>query len=227
MKDNNDIENTAYAEGETGAEKPFSLGREIFEWFYTIAIALLIAFIIKGFLFDLVKVDGESMMPTLQDGNRLIVRRIGYKPKQGDIIILDSHYRNREEYYNDLEEYSGKTYSAVGKFFNYFKLDSSLKKRYYVKRIIALPGQTVDIDDGKVYVDGKVLDEPYYKGETFITDVSVEYPVKVEEGNVFVMGDNRGNSTDSRTSVLGQVPYEAIMGKAVFRLLTLNEIGTL
>ena len=129
MKDNNDIENTAYAEGETGAEKPFSLGREIFEWFYTIAIALLIAFIIKGFLFDLVKVDGESMMPTLQDGNRLIVRRIGYKPKQGDIIILDSHYRNREEYYNDLEEYSGKTYSAVGKFFNYFKLDSSLKKR--------------------------------------------------------------------------------------------------
>lgn len=209
------------------AAKSFSLGREIFEWFYTIAIALIIALIVKGFFFDMVKVDGESMVPTLQDGDRLIVRRIGYTPAQGDIIILDSAKEKRNEYYDELEQTTGKSYSSFGRFFNYFSLDKSLKTKYYVKRIIALPGQTVDLRDGMVYVDGEPIDEPYYKGETYMTDVSVEFPQEVEDGYVFVMGDNRGNSTDSRSSHLGQVPYNAIMGKAIFRLLPFNSFGTL
>ena len=71
-------------------KEEFSLSREIFEWFYTIVIALLIAFVIKGFIFDIVEVDGPSMFPTLVDNDRLIVTKIGYKPKQGDIVILDS-----------------------------------------------------------------------------------------------------------------------------------------
>lgn len=235
MDDNINLEESNNAESEklaekvaaAGAVKNFSLGKEIFEWFYTIVIALVIAFIVKGFLFDMVKVDGESMVPTLHDGDRLVVRKIGYTPSQGDIIILDSTKEKRNEYYENLKETTGKSYTAVGEFFNYFSLDKSLKTKYYVKRVIALPGQTVDLRDGAVYVDDQKLDEPYYEGETFITDVSVKFPLTVKEDHVFVMGDNRGNSTDSRSSHLGQVPYDAIMGKAIFRLFPINSLGTL
>ncbi len=208
-------------------EKSFNLGKELFEWFYTILFALVIVFAVKTFLFDIVKVDGESMFPTLHHGDRLIVQRIAYEPKAGDIIILDSAYKNRQEYYENLEMTYSKDISAIERAFDYFSLDKSLKKRYYVKRIIALPGQTVDIRNGSVYIDGELLDEEYYQGETHITDVSVEYPLTVEEDHVFVMGDNRSNSADSRTSSLGQVPYDAIMGGAIFRILPISSFGTI
>ena len=203
-----------------------SIGREIFEWVYTIVIAVVIAFAIKAFLFDIVKVDGSSMHPTLVDKERLIVTKLGYEPDAGDIVILDSTYKNREAYYDKLAEEEGRDeLSAFSKFKESFSLSPSLKKRYYVKRIIALPGQTVDIKDGKVYVDGTVLDEPYYSGTTSVMDTSVKYPVTVEEGMVFVMGDNRPHSKDSRSSDLGQVPFDAVIGKAKLRIWPLNKAG--
>ena len=204
----------------------YSLGRDIFEWVYTIVIAVVIAFAIKAFLFDIVKVDGSSMHPTLVDKERLIVTKLGYDPEAGDIVILDSTYKNREAYYDKLASDEGKDeLSAFDKFTESFSLSPSLKKRYYVKRIIALPGQTVDIKDGKVYVDGKVLDEPYYSGTTSIMDSSVKYPVTVEDDMVFVMGDNRPHSKDSRSSDLGQVPFDAVIGKAKIRIWPLNKFG--
>ncbi len=215
------------AEAEKKPDKKMnSVGKEIFEWFYTIAIALVIAFAIKAFLFDVVRVDGSSMFPTLENNDRLIVTKLGYEPKQGDIIILDSSYKNREEYYDKLAQYKNKEkLSAMDKFLNLKDLPKNLKKRYYVKRVIALPGQTVDLKDGKVYVDGELLDEPYYSGITQSIDATVEYPVTVEDDMVFVMGDNRPHSKDSRSSELGQVPYEAVLGKAQLRIWPLNDIG--
>lgn len=204
-----------------------SIGREIFEWVYTIAIAVIIAFAIKAFLFDIVRVDGSSMYPTLVNNDRLIVTKLGYEPKQGDIVILDSTYKDREKYYDKLAAQQGKDeLSAFAKFKESFSLSPSLKKRYYVKRVIALPGQTVDLVDGKVYVDGNELDEPYYSGVTQSIDASVKYPVTVEENMVFVMGDNRPHSKDSRSSDLGQVPYEAVIGKSQLRIWPLNQFGT-
>ena len=104
-------------------------------------------------------------------------------------------------------------------------MPDDLKKRYYVKRIIALPGQTIDIRDGKVFVDGQQLDEEYYKGVTNPIDPRQEFPQTVEDNMVFVMGDNRPNSKDSRSTELGQVPYEAILGKSQLRIWPLNKIG--
>lgn len=202
--------------------------KEIWEWIYIIVIAFAAAFLIKAFIFDIVVVDGNSMFPTLHHKDKLIVTKLGYSPEQGDIIILDSTYKNREAYFDDLAEDQGKEkIGSLEKSFKYLSLPQHLKHKYYVKRVIALPGQTVDIQNGKVVVDGKVLDEPYFEGKTPITDRSVEYPVTVEEDTVFVMGDNRGNSTDSRSSSLGLVPYKAVLGKAQFRFFPFNAFGFL
>lgn len=206
--------------------KKHSIGREIWEWVYTIVIAVAIAMIIKGFIFDIVKVDGSSMFPTLVDGDRLIVAKLGYTPKQGDIIILDSAYSNRESYYDSIAEAEGKTeLSFFDKLAAKKDIPESLEKKYYVKRIIALPGQTLDLIDGKVYVDGEMLDEPYYDGITSSIDSTVEYPITVEDNMVFVMGDNRTRSKDSRSSELGQVPYEAILGKSQVRIWPVGSFG--
>lgn len=209
---------------EESVKEAFSLKKEVFEWIYTIVIALAIAFIIKGFIFDVVRVDGESMYPTLDNNDRLIITKLGYQPKSQDIIILDSAYKNRENYYQSLED-NGVSLNPVTKMINYFSLPKNLKKRYYVKRIIGLPGQTVDIVDGKVVVDGEFIDEPYYDGTTTVTDVTVQYPITVDEDCVFVMGDNRLHSKDSRSSDLGQVPIDAILGKAQIRIWPFTSIG--
>ena len=202
--------------------------REILEWVVTLAVALAVAFVIKFFVFDIVKVDGSSMVPTLQDNDRLIVTKLGYKPEQGDIIILDSTYKNRMEYFDSLASDKGKEHLSVFEQFlaERVGMPASLNKRYYVKRVIALPGQTIDISDGHVYVDGELLDEPYYRGTTSpLPASSIEYPLTVEENMVFVMGDNRNNSKDSRSSDLGLVPYDAILGKAQLRIWPLNALG--
>lgn len=201
--------------------------KEIWEWVYTIVIAVVIAFLIKGFLFDVVKVDGSSMVPTLENNDRLIVTKLGYTPHAGDIIILDSRYKEREEYFDRLALSEGKDeLSKADKLMKTtFSMPDDLKKRFYVKRVIALPGQTIDIRDGKVFVDGNQLEEEYYQGVTTGIDPRQEFPQTVGEDMVFVMGDNRPNSKDSRSTELGQVPYEAILGRSQLRIWPLSKIG--
>lgn len=206
-------------------KEEFSLSREIFEWFYTIVIALVIAFLIKGFLFDIVEVDGESMFPTLENNDRLIVTKLGYTPKQGDIVILDSAYKKRMAYYEENASEEDKDVNLLYKLANYSSVPKELKIKYYVKRVIALEGQTVDIKDGKVWVDGEILEEEYYDGVTSKIDSSMEFPLTVDEGCIFVMGDNRPRSLDSRDSSLGQVPEEAVAGKSVVRIWPFSDIG--
>ena len=219
------------AASETAEKKPEkkkkSILAEIWEWIYTIAIALAIAFVIKGFLFDIVKVDGQSMYPTLDHKDRLIITKLGYTPDNGDIVILDSTYKDREEFYDTLAAEKGKDeLGAVEKTLKYFTLPDSLKHRYYVKRVIGMPGQTVDIRDGRVYVDGQLLEEEYYNGETSAYDPGMQFPLTVEENHVFVMGDNRDHSKDSRDSSLGQVPFEAVVGKSQIRIFPFTSVGT-
>lgn len=210
---------------ESGKKSDFNLAKELFEWLYTIAIALVIAFLIKGFVFDIVKVDGPSMFPTLVDGDRLVVTKLGYKPENGDIIILDSKYKKRHDYYDSIASATGDDVDFLFKLKNYSSLPDELKTTYYVKRVIAKEGQTVDLKDGKVYVDGELLEEKYYDGITKSLDGTVKFPVTVNDDYVFVMGDNRPNSLDSRSISLGQVPEKAVVGKSVFRLWPFSSLG--
>lgn len=212
----------AIKESDKDAE-PFNLKKEIWEWTYTIVIALAVAFLLKTFVFDIVKVDGNSMFPTLHDKDRLVVTKLGYTPKQGDIIILDSTYKKREEYKDEYEQAKGKKLSLTDKISFKTSLPKRLRPVYYVKRVIALPGQTVDIKNGNVYVDGQVLEESYAEGTTKLIDTSM--PITVDDDCVFVMGDNREHSTDSRAQTLGQVPYDAVLGKSQFRLFPFSDIG--
>lgn len=179
---------------ENSGKEPFNLKKELWEWAKAILFAGIIVFIIFHFLIRVVSVDGSSMVPTLQDGDRLISSNLFYTPEYGDIVILS--------------ENTG--------------LNEAL-----VKRIIAVAGQTVDINEnGEVLVDGKVLSEPYI-AET-ISDSrrgDHEYPVTVPEGKIFVMGDNRNHSTDSRFASVGLIDEEEILGRVIFRLLPLNKIG--
>jgi len=207
----------------------FNLFKEVWEWFYTILIALLVVAVIKGFIFDIVHVSGSSMLPTLVDGDKLFVSKINYEPEAGDIIILDSNYVEREQYYADYEEQTGEELNWLSKKIMYYKIpeELDLKRFYYVKRIIGMPGDEIDIKNGLVYVNGEPIDEPYIDTITTTDMNSVSFPQTVEEGHVFVLGDNRhpGGSTDSRAPSLGQVPFEAIIGKSQFRIWPFSAFG--
>ncbi len=173
------------------------LKREIFEWLETVAFSLVAVVLVFTFVFRIVGVDGDSMLDTLHDGDRLIITHLFYQPKAGDIVIITQP-------------------NAVNK--------------PLVKRIVAIGGQTVDIDTdrGLVYVDGEVINEPYIKEPTVkIPSPPMEFPVTVPEGKVFVMGDNRNHSLDSRSTDVGMIDERYILGKAVFRIYPFTRIGGL
>lgn len=186
------LEETAAARAEAGATA-VNWWKEIYEWVQAIAIAVVLALIINQFLFSIVQVDGTSMVPTLHDGERLIVTKLFYQPKNHDIVIIKS---------------------------------SQLKK-HIVKRVIAVSGQTVDIDPrtGDVTVDGEVLDEPYIKEKLHSAGNALQFPLTVDEDSIFVMGDNRNNSTDSR--MIGLIPKSEVVGKASLRIWPLSKFGGL
>ena len=204
----NNFENNEAVEIEATAEiqEPLkkSWKKEALDWIASIAVAIVIALLIRNFVFTLVEVEGESMVPTLSDGDRLFTRIIAYNtPKQGDIIIFNP----------SISEYDREPN----------------KKIAYVKRVIAVEGQTVELtSDGRVSVDGEVLSEDYISEEIkTITPNGVEFPFVVPEDTVFVLGDNRNRSHDSRAKDVGAVPLDNIIGKAQLRLLPFDSIGSL
>lgn len=161
-------------------------GREAYEWARSLVSAVLIITLVFTFAVRMMGVSGPSMIPTLQNGDRLIVvnATICGAYKVGDIVIA------RKE---------------------------SFSSEPIVKRVIATEGQTVDIDFdlGRVYVDGVELHEDYINDLTYLEE-GTEFPLTVPEGSVFLMGDNRNHSNDSRDSRLGPVDERMIIGKAVF-----------
>lgn len=160
-------------------------GRDLYEWVQALVCSVLAVVVVFTFAIRLIGVDGHSMVPTLQDGDRLLVLNsmLYHDYQYGDIVVL--------------------------------RKDSFLEEPI-VKRVIATEGQTVDIDftTGSVYVDGKFLKEDYINELTFLEE-GTEFPLTVPKGSIFVMGDNRNHSSDSRDSRLGTVDARYVIGKAV------------
>ena len=170
--------------------------------------AIFVVMLLFAFLLCTANVEGDSMVPTLENGNRLLVSRIGRSYDTGDILILRTE--------------SAYLYDADGKLTAYPGLGSTI-----VKRLIAQSGQEVniDFDAGIVYVDGRPLDEPYTNTLTKRDNRAFTYPLTVPEGYIFVLGDNRHISKDSRHPEVGLIPEESIVGKVLLRVTPLTEFG--
>ena len=157
------------------------------------------------------------MVPTLEDDDKLIVSSTFYNnPKQKDIIIIN----NKNAHLLEDTDNDGNADDVV---------ETNGLEKTIVKRVIAVAGQTIDIDfdTGNVYIDGTVINEPYINDLTLQNHGSFEYPITIPEGYVFVMGDNRGVSKDSRSSEIGLVPIDSIIGKVILRISPLESFGPL
>lgn len=200
--------------------------KEIVEWIVCIIIALILAFWIRYFILTPTIVKHSSMYPTLKENQRLILDRTfritGKKPKVGDIITFEApsemYSAFEVDQNNPVAKYSKKADLLITKFF-YDILE--VTKVSYIKRVIAIEGEHVEIKDGKIYINGEILKEEYL-GENVVTESSVFNDFVVPEGYVFAVGDNRSASTDSR--VLGCIPLNKIEGIAICRFWPLNEI---
>jgi signal peptidase I len=170
----------------------------ILDWIKDIVIALIIGALLLFFIKPTI-VKEHSMLPTLNENNYLFVSRQSYhlfgSPQRGDIIVFES----------DLKKENGGN-------------------KWLIKRVIGLPGDTVEIVGGLVYLNGVVLDEPYILDGWTSGTVG---PLTVPEESLFVMGDNRLNSADSRVESIGCISYDRLIGKAVLRLYPFSEIGGL
>lgn len=204
--------------------------KNILEWIYCIVIAVVIAILIKYFVGTPTIVKQTSMWPTLEQNDRLILNRLprtfGEMPERGDIITFEAPSNNAtgltaEEIDNPIAKYDNEPTTWWGKF-TYHVLE--IGKESYIKRVIALPGEHVEIKDGKVYINGAELDEPYLSDDVITEATGVLNDFIVPENTVFAMGDNRAGSKDCRA--FGCIPLEKIESKVVIRFWPLNKFGT-
>ena len=172
-----------------------SLLKEIFVWVFDVLVVLIIAFALVHFIGEKTSIIGESMAPTLENDDAVIINKFIYEissPNRNDIVV--------------------------------FKPYGNEKLHYYIKRVIGLPGETVQITDGKIYINGEVLEENI-DVDTITNPGIANNPITLGVDEYFVLGDNRNNSEDSRFAEIGNVNKEDIAGKAWFRISPKSKIG--
>ncbi len=226
MKNEENIDNDVEKKISDKENKTKSILKEIFEWVYCIVIAVVIAVLIKYYVGTPTVVNMSSMYPTLVENDRLILNRIDKTakrmPERGDIITFEQPSGNAGDV--DLENPVAKyEYEPEGWWnrFVYYVLEFG--KVSYIKRVIGLPGEHVELKDDKVYIDGKPLEEDYLNPDVKTPISGPYYDFVVPENCVFAMGDNRTNSTDCRE--FGCIPLEKIEGKVLLRFFPFNKFG--
>lgn len=160
--------------------------RNAIEWLVVIIGAVVVALLIKTFVVQAFRIPSDSMVPTLQDGDRVLVNKLSYDAhdvNRGDVVVFHRP-PNLAAAEGDPED--------------------------LIKRVIGLPGETVSSRDGVVYIDDRRLTEPYLPEGT--TTFNLDAPITVPDGHILVMGDNRGNSTDGRS--FGPIPIDTVIGRA-------------
>lgn len=188
-------------------------------------ITVFIIVLVFTYILHPVNIVGRSMVPTLnqnynserearKETDKVFMNTLFFDVKYGDILVIDKDK-------NYLLDSDGKVCEP--------EYDNPIGE-CIIKRVIAVGGQTIEIRDGEVYVDGELLDEPYIAANSYTEDLGAfegQYPVTVPEGYYFVMGDNRNHSTDSRARSVGFVKRDQIYGKAIIKYSPIEEFDIL
>ena len=170
------------------------LVRTLIEWFIAAALAILFFLIMRNFVFRVAHVTGSSMEPTLQDGNMVVLNRVGwlvFGPRVGDVVAFP------------------------------YQMDPS---ENFIKRVIAVGGDVVDLRDGAFYVNDVRLEDDF-SHERIIHRGDENFPFVVLDGTLFVLGDNRNGSKDSRFTSVGAVPVSEVVGRVAIRVFPFNVFG--
>lgn len=172
-------------------EEKFDLKRELFEWVETIVVSMIIVSLISVYGFRLMNVVGNSMVPTLYNGEKVVMNTFDKNYEPGDVIGVKR------------------------------RGDTPLVKRIIAKEYDKV---MIDFEEGKVYVNDHLLDEPYINDLT-LTRQEQDYPLIVPKGELFVMGDNRNHSDDSRIKSIGTVDERNVIGKVIFVAFPFDKAG--
>lgn len=204
--------------------------KEILEWVYCIIIAIVLALLVRYFIGTPTIVQQPSMYPTLKQGQRLIlnrtIRTTKSMPQRGDIVTFEAPSKSyvsavEANLENPVAIYDYNITNIFSKF-RYYVLE--IGKTSYIKRVIGLPGERVQIENGKVFINGEKLDESYLQEGVVTTSLEgVFTDITVPENCLFVMGDNRPQSTDSRR--FGCIPLEKIESKVWIRFWPFDLFG--
>ena len=201
--------------------------KEILEWVYCVIIAIILALIVRYFLGTPTVVKQVSMNPTLFEGQRLILNRLPRTmkktPERGDIITFEAPIdlsASEKSIENPVAQF--KEINGIFNKFRYYVLE--IGKKSYIKRVIALPGEHIKIENGRVYINDELLEEDYLNEDVVTNSLGGIYTdLVVPEGCIFAMGDNRPESKDCRS--FGCIPIEKLEGKVVLRFWPLNVFG--
>lgn len=170
--------------------------KEILGWIVYIGIVFAMVYLIITFVGQRTKVDGSSMEPSLSDGDNLIVEKLSYR-------------------FHDPERYDIIVFPY-----------QHAENVYYIKRIIGLPGETVQVIDGYVYINGELLDE-HYGAEVMLDSGIAKDPIELGDDEYFVLGDNRNHSSDSRDASVGVLKKNQLVGRAWVRVYPFDKIGVI